>query len=36
VQTRYAGYFSGDGRLMNLRVNLDGCASLQFLGELAR
>ena len=36
VQTRYMGYFSGDGRLMNLRVNLDGCASLQFLGELSR
>lgn len=36
VQTRYAGHFSGDGRLMNLRVNLEGCATLQFLGELSR
>ena len=36
VQTTYTGHFSGDGRLMNLRVNLEGCASLQFLGELSR
>lgn len=34
--TLYTGYFSGDGRVMNLRVNLGGCADLQFLGELSR
>jgi hypothetical protein len=36
VLTTYTGFFSGDGRLMNLRVNLDGCATLQFLGELSK
>jgi hypothetical protein len=36
VGTTYTGFFSGDGRLMNLRVNLEGCASLQFLGELSK
>lgn len=34
--TLYTGYFSGDGRVMNLRVNLGGCADLQFLGEVSR
>lgn len=36
VNTAYVGYFSGDGRVMNLRVNLTGCADLQFLGEVSR
>lgn len=36
VNTTYTGYFSGDGRVMNLRVNLAGCAELQFLGEISR
>jgi hypothetical protein len=34
--TLYTGYFSADGRVMNLRVTLGGCADLQFLGELSR
>ena len=36
VNTLYTGFFSPDGRLMNLRVTLSGCADVQFLGEIAR
>ena len=43
INSTWTGFFSGDGRLMNLRVVLTagsqapaGCGVLQFLGEISR